>query len=230
MVESSALIVVCSMEKKNIFLIGLVIVAIVIFGYLATNAGTKPFRTRAPGEKIQVTTSFYPLYFFTSIIVGDKASVYNITPAGAEPHDYEPTTQDLARIEDSALLILNGKNFEAWGDTITDTIKGSGTVVISVGDEFVNVFTKERGATIHDPHIWLDPLLAKKEVVVIKDTLKRVDPVNADYYERNAEELLQKLDTLDQKFSQGLKGCQKKDYPFIHGRFDDVRKNTSQRH
>ena len=40
---------------------------------------------------MQVTASFYPYYFFASEIGGDKAQVTNIVPAGAEPHDYEPT-------------------------------------------------------------------------------------------------------------------------------------------
>ena len=58
-------------------------------------------------NKIQVSASFYPLYFFSQQIGGDKADVINITPAGAEPHDYEPTAQDIAKIESSKLLVLN---------------------------------------------------------------------------------------------------------------------------
>src|SRR6476660_2149343 len=59
-------------------------------------------------NKILVTTSFYPLYFFTKEITGDLANVVNITPSGVEPHDYEPSTSDIATIEKSNLLILNG--------------------------------------------------------------------------------------------------------------------------
>ena len=38
-----------------------------------------------------IYTSFYPIYDFTSKIVGDKYKVINITPSGEEPHDFEPT-------------------------------------------------------------------------------------------------------------------------------------------
>ncbi len=45
-----------------------------------------------------VMTSFYPLYFFVSEVGGDKVRVLNMTPAGVEPHDYEPTARDLVQI------------------------------------------------------------------------------------------------------------------------------------
>ena len=59
-------------------------------------------------QKLEVAASFYPLYFFASQIGGEKVAVLNVTPADAEPHDYEPTAQDIARIESSRVLILNG--------------------------------------------------------------------------------------------------------------------------
>src|SRR5437667_11131936 len=59
-------------------------------------------------KRLQVTASFYPLWYFSSRIGGDRATVTNVTPSGAEPHDYEPTAQDAARIESSDLLVLNG--------------------------------------------------------------------------------------------------------------------------
>src|SRR6266852_8104460 len=71
--------------------------------------------TTDKNKKLQVTASFYPLYFFSSQIGGDKAEVKNITPSGAEPHDYDPSTQDIARIENSNMLVLNG-GVESWGD------------------------------------------------------------------------------------------------------------------
>src|SRR5260221_8498075 len=67
-------------------------------------------------SKITVAASFYPIYFFASQIGGDKAHVTSITPAGAEPHDYEPTAQDISHIEKNNMLVLNGGALESWGD------------------------------------------------------------------------------------------------------------------
>lgn len=169
--------------------------------------------------KPQVVASFYPLYFFASQIAGDKATVYNITPAGAEPHDYEPTTQDIVRIEDGQLLVLNGGKLEAWGDKITDSLKGSNTKIITVGNDIANQMVVEDGNEIRDPHVWLDPALAKKEVAAIVKGLSSVDPANASYYHSNAQTLESNLDSLDAQFHQGLSNCQKKDIITSHAAF-----------
>ena len=89
-------------------------------------------------NKLQVVTSFYPLYFFASQIGGDKAEISNITPSGAEPHDYEQTAQDIARIEKSDLLILNGGRLEAWGDRIKENIQGTRVVTVVAGNGIAN--------------------------------------------------------------------------------------------
>lgn len=166
---------------------------------------------QSTSTKLQVTTSFYPLYFFTTQIAGDNADVYNITPAGAEPHDYDPTTQDLARIEDSRLLVLNGDKLEAWGDRMTTTLRDSSTIVITVGDSLATA--------TNDPHVWLDPVLAKQEAAAIAQGLEQVDPSNTSTYQSNLQKLNQKFDQLNQNFITGLSNCAKTDIITSHSAF-----------
>ncbi len=93
--------------KKNVILS--LILAVAVIGLISFLIGTvgRPSKAVQSG-KLQVVASFYPLYFFSRQIGGDKADVANIVPSGAEPHDYEPTAQDMARIERSRLIVLNG--------------------------------------------------------------------------------------------------------------------------
>ena len=42
-------------------------------------------------EKLSVVTTLFPQYDFTREIVGDKAEVTLLLPAGADSHSYEPT-------------------------------------------------------------------------------------------------------------------------------------------
>lgn len=170
-------------------------------------------------NKIQVVTSFYPLYFFTSQITLDKADVYNITPSGSEPHDYEPSTQDIARIEDSSILIINGGKLEAWGDKIKENLKDKKIVILSVGDNLANIEISESNTKTIDPHIWLDPTLAKKEVAIITQGLTQADPINSNFYQTNAQNLLKKLSELDTQYRQGLSRCDKKDIITTHTSF-----------
>ena len=199
--------------------IGLIIVA-TIYAVGKTKTPTdNNLVTNTGFKKPQVITSFYPLYFFASQIAGDKATIFNVTPAGSEPHDYEPTAQDMARIEDGQLLILNGGQLEPWGEKLKNILQGKQISIITVGEDITNQTVVEDGNKIRDPHIWLDPALAKKEVEIIAKGLSNIDPSNKSYYDNNLLTLESKLDNLDQEFKTGLKNCQKKDIITSHAAF-----------
>ena len=167
----------------KILALGIIFVIIVFFGYLLKTGIDKTKNTKGSTNKPQITTSFYPLYFFASQIALDKADVHNITPAGSEPHDYEPTTQDIARIEDSSLIILNGNKFEAWGDKIKENLKSKNVLILSVGETLADQEINTDGEKTKDPHIWLDPILAKKEVDLIYRAISKIDPANSIFYQ-----------------------------------------------
>ncbi len=170
-------------------------------------------------SKIQISTSFYPIYFFVSRIGGDKIEVRNITPAGGEPHDYEPTPQDISAIQDSKLLILNGGGLEAWGDKIKDQLKDKNTRVLVVGEGIANQQVEEEDKTIQDPHVWLSPALAKQIAGKIAQAIEEVDPQNKDYYMQNEKHLEDKLNKLDNDYKSGLAGCKSKNIITSHAAF-----------
>ena len=170
-------------------------------------------------QKLQITASFYPYYFFASEIGGDKVQVTNITPAGAEPHDYEPSSGDIVQIENSKLLILNGV-VEPWGESIQTNLKGKNTKVLVAGQGlFTGKITDENGVYSTDPHVWVSIRLAEKQVTVILNEIIRIDPANTNYYKENANKLLGDLDNLDQDYKKGLSSCQKKDIVTSHAAF-----------
>ncbi len=173
---------------------------------------------QAKSSKIQVSASFYPLYFFSQQIGGDKANVINITPVGAEPHDYEPTAQDVAQIENSKLLVVNG-SLEPWGDNIKQNLNSKNTIIVTVGDGIINQQVMEEGKNITDPHIWQSPPLAKEIVDKITNGFIQIDPANKNYYQSNANILKIKLDDLDTQYRQGLANCAQKNIITSHSAF-----------
>lgn len=134
----------------------------------------------------------------------------NITPAGVEPHDYDPSTQNIARIESGDMLVLNG-SLETWADKIKGNLKGTNIKIVIAGE---GLFTKPQ-----DPHIWLDPKLAKRQVKKITEGYAEIDPINGGYYQDNEKKLSQKLDELDNQFKEGLKSCRRKDMVTSHTAF-----------
>jgi zinc transport system substrate-binding protein len=203
------------MKKWHKYLVVILLVGAVIAGsYYILNHQ----KVQTDKSKIQVSTSFYPLYFFTTQIGGDKAEVRNITPAGAEPHDYEPTAQEIAGIEDSQMLVLNG-GVEAWGSKIQDQLDTHKTLVVLAGKDLLNIDLVEDGNTIKDPHVWLDPVLAKQEANRILAGFIQIDPQNQTYYESNANKLLTELDQINTEYKAGLQKCNKKDIVTTHVAF-----------
>jgi zinc transport system substrate-binding protein len=194
------------MNKKLSVIIGIIILTVVLFSIKDQQ------QTPAPNSKINVITSFYPLYFFASQIMGDEANVTNITPAGAEPHDYEPTAADIARIEKSSILILNGGQLEPWGDKITNDLKDTNVTVITAGE---HLFSNE----MKDPHIWLDPVFAQKMVDSIASAAEKKDPVHADLYRVNAKKLNDQLLAIDTDYKTHLIHCQQHDIVTSHAAF-----------
>jgi zinc transport system substrate-binding protein len=177
-----------------------------------------PAMQKARGATLEVTTSFYPLYFLASQIGRDKATVYNITPAGSEPHDYEPTTQDIVRIEKGDILILNG-GVETWGNKMRDNLKGTDVTIVTAGDGLFTQNLTEDGQTGIDPHIWLDPMRAKAEAAKITQAFVAKDPGNRAYYQTNEKILDGKLATLDRAYQIGLASCQSKNIVTAHAAF-----------
>lgn len=204
--------------KIKVFLIITGLLALAGAAYFTMNESTP--RAPAKTNKRRIVASFYPLYYFASQISGDRAEVYNITPAGAEPHDYEPTPQDMARIEDANLLILNGGNFEAWGKRVRDGRRGAGVAVVAVGEALAGQKTSDGDSVaINDPHVWLSPALAKKEAEKIADSIKLIDPAGAGYYEANAADLARRLAALDRDFRDGLSRCADRNIITSHAAF-----------
>ncbi len=159
-------------------------------------------------QKAKVTTSFYPLYDFAKNIGKNMVDVTNITPAGAEPHDFEPTPQDIINIQKSKLFVYNNIGLEKWTDKILPDLGGF-VVKATEGIEVVN----------NDPHVWLDPVLAQKEVENITNALSVADRPNENYYRSNAQIYINKLKALDLDFKSALSNCQARDFITSHEAF-----------
>ena len=178
----------------------------------------RPSKT-IPSGKLQVVASFYPLYFFSREIGGDKADVTNIVPSGAEPHDYEPTAQDMAKMESCKLIILNGGGLEAWSDSVRKNIDAKNTTIVVAGEGLTTQQVTEGGQTETDPHVWLAPRLAQKMVERIAQAFEQADPANKDYYQSNADSLKTKLGDLDAEYRRGLSTCKSKNIITSHAAF-----------
>ena len=71
----------------------------------------------------------------------------------------------------------------------------------------------------YDPHIWLDPILAKAQVMTIADHLQESDPEHAEIYHDNAISYANQLDQLDQEIRSDISSCGKDTFVPFHNAF-----------
>lgn len=186
--------------------------------------------------KIKVITSFYPLYDFTKKIGGEHVDAVNLIPAGVDSHDWTPTFQDMARINNADVLIYNGLGFEGWIDSFLGSLDPSSMVLpveASQGiqlvewlghghdddhehhqDEHDQNHDHQHGE--YDPHVWLSPLQAKSMAENIKNALIEVDVDNEVDYTANYEVLIAQLDELHKQFTEVTSNATRKDIVVSH--------------
>lgn len=182
---------------------------------LLTGCGTQPADTATDDGRLRVLTSFYPMYDFACKIGGDCIDVTNMVPSGTEPHDWEPSTNDLKNLEKADVFIYNGADMEPWADDLlvsrSDTlhvVEASENVELRTTDgEHEHAHEHEDADHHHgdfDPHVWLDPENAKIEMEAIRDALCAADPENSTVFQSNYEKYAAELDALDAEFREKL--------------------------
>ena len=171
-------------------------------------------------QKIIAIASFYPLYEFTKQVGKEKVDVSILVPFGIEPHDWEPTVKDLQKLQRANLVVINGVGFENWIHNF-ESIESNAVIVdtsngISIIEE---VDDHDDHESFGDPHIWLNPVMAQKQVENIALALAEIDPSNKEYYNKNAVSYIAQLDELDKKIKDELAKCSKKDFIAFHKAF-----------
>lgn len=169
---------------------GIILILIV---FLLTGCGRPA--SDSPGAAPAVLTSTTFLADITRNLAGERLTVEALLPVGADPHSYQPTPQDVAKIERSKLLIVNGAGYEGFLKTLLENAGGEREVIeASTGITPRADAQEELGV---DPHMWLDPNLVMTYVENIREGLIRYDPAGAAVYQANADAYINQLQELD---------------------------------
>jgi ABC-type Zn uptake system ZnuABC Zn-binding protein ZnuA len=153
-------------------------------GTPASNAGTSD-------PVILTSTTF--LADIARNIAGDRVEVESLLPTGADPHSYQPTPQDAAKIAQSKLLIINGAEYEHFLETLLENAGGERTII----EASAGTSPREEAGGV-DPHMWLDPNNVITYVENIREGLTHLDPEGAAVYRSNADAYTATLKNLDQ--------------------------------
>lgn len=193
------------MQNKRMCI--LVILAALILA--ACGPMNPPSKESNTSLKVLATQNF--LADIAQNVAGERVKVESLIPIGMDPHVFEPTPQDVQKIAQSNVLILNGAGFEEWLEKTLENASGERMVIeASAGlamrepranepvHEHADEHTHE-GEHAHegDPHFWFDPTLVVKYVENIRDGLIAADPAGKETYTANAAAYIAKLNELD---------------------------------
>lgn len=150
-------------------------------------------------DKLSIVVGVYVLEEFARRIGGDLVDVVNLVPPGVEAHDFELSAQDRILLDKSDVLLAIGSSFESWLDEVASGLKD--TLVVRTGDGLIGDES--------DPHIWLDPMLAKEIAIKIQNALIEKDLENEATYRANTQTLIKELEELDDLFETSLENRQR---------------------
>ncbi|MBJ7901148.1 MAG: ABC transporter substrate-binding protein [Cyanobacteria bacterium RI_101] len=183
--------------------------------------------TAAPQPELRVVTTFLPITQFTRAVAGERAEVTQLLPTNLGPHDYQAKPEDAQKLAKANVLVKNGLEMEDFLDGLVKNADNPSLRVIDSSEGVAVIETDSGGGHDHDhdhnhdksennsaqhshqhgehnPHIWLDPKRAVRQVENIRDGLIAADPEGKAIYTANAGAYIQQLRELDAETARRL--------------------------
>jgi zinc transport system substrate-binding protein len=177
-----------------VFLAALAVLAV------ASVSEPEPLPDRGGRGQRQVVASFYPLAFAASEGGGDRVTVTNLTPPGAEPHDLELSPDAVRKLKAPDVVLLMGRGFQSQ----VERAAGSGDGVVRLLD------SPGLDPRSGDPHVWLDPV----RYAVVAERIGRAIGTPG-----GGARLATRLRALDAAYRAGLAHCERRDLVTTHEAF-----------
>ncbi len=188
-------------------ILALIITVLFGFSFLSGCAKTPPTSNT---QKVKVAVTIFPFYDFAKEIGGKHTDVVLILPPGSSPHTFSPKISDIKKIVGAKAIFYNDAGLDEWAVKIA---KGANVkTFVNVNSTIQSIISAHNG----NPHVWLNPDLAKSECRVIANTLEELDPAHKNYYELNYQNYTKKIDTEAKALKEKLAKLQNKNFIAFH--------------
>ena len=189
-------------------------------------------RPEKNGDLLQVTVSAFPEYDFVRAVGGSLVQISLLLPPGAEPHSYEPSPQDMVKLQSCRVFVYGGGESDVWLDRLLEADSLEGKTVLSLMDcaqlrpeetqEFMSGAEEAEEETEYDEHVWTSPVNAMRIVRAVEEALSGADPAHRADYAANARAYLDRLEDLDAAFRELAAGAKRRllvfgdRFPFLY--------------
>lgn len=152
-------------------------------------------------RRLRIGVTLHPYYSYVANIVGDRAEVVPVIPAGFNPHAYEPRAEDIKRIGTLDVMVVNGIGHDDFAERmIAASEKPTLPLIESNANVPLLAATGMAGrggsGSVVNPHTFLSVTGAIAQVNTIARELGQIDPANAKTYQTNARTYARRLRTL----------------------------------
>lgn len=111
-------------------LVGLLALSAIAFLAACGNGAS----TSSDDDSLQIITTFYPMQALTNAVVGDSAEV-TVMMENADAHEYEPSAQDIATLNEADVFVYNSEDMETFVPTLLESIDNPDLVIIEAASE-----------------------------------------------------------------------------------------------
>lgn len=165
--------------------------ALMALGALAASAALPTGRARAAdaAPKLKVGITLHPYYSFVANIVGDRAEVLPFIDAGFNPHAYEPRSEDIKRIGQMDVAVLNDVGHDDFARRMIAASEKPHLPVINANADVPLLSTMALGTPqgrAVNPHTFISISASMLQVGTIARGLGKISPENAPFFEDNA--------------------------------------------
>ncbi|VWL85406.1 metal ABC transporter solute-binding protein, Zn/Mn family [Oceanivirga miroungae] len=143
--------------------------------------------------KLTVGVTMLPYYSYVTNIVGDKMNVVSIVPENINAHNYDPSYEDLTRLKDVDILVVNGIGHDEYAYKMLDALNDPKIKVINANE---NVGLMKASGTSIDQvnmHTFISISRSIEQVNQIARKLGSIDKKNRIFYLKNASQYNKKL-------------------------------------
>lgn len=157
----------------------------------------------APGGRLVAVATVSPITNIVQNVGGDAVRAIGLVPEGTNSHEYSPTPSDARAASEGDVFFVNGLNLELPTIELIQARKRAAAEIVRLGeltigeDEYIFDSSFPRAKGDPNPHLWTNPLYARRYAEIVRDTLGRLDPGNAGVYRRNFDAFAARLEALD---------------------------------
>jgi len=172
-------------------------------------------------NQLRVVTTVPVLADWVRQVGGERVEVHSLLQGYEDPHNFEPNPRDAKAVELAKMVVRVGLGLDEW---LNGLIASAGNpklkvVTLAEGVDIIKESEEEYHHGAHhegNPHIWLDPEVAKSGVQRITAVLTELDPKGRGFYEQRSKNYLRELDSLTGVLRELVKGVKNRKFVGMH--------------